>query len=318
MIGPEVDTAVIFAAGVGTRDLPLTKLRGKDEAELYGQPLIGRKAAEYAGIGIKNLVIVTGDEVDDFGQNIQRMRLERWFEDSERYAEYLVSKGKHEYLSLLEQGHNLKIDYVEQPNDGIYGTARPLHLAKQSKLIAGVLGSSGMFVAGNGDDLTYRPEGGSIVKDFIDDTLASGSTHGILVKPIPRLETGSYSGGVVFEDANGRLENFLENPDSSLVQTNNPKKNLGVYLFNSSVFDSIDSLMEMDKDERGHEEFQLPRVFPILMSKGETVHVSSTTDEFLDAGDPNSRLLASLTIAGVSPDVIEQVEKQLKPKAWLL
>jgi len=56
-VQPTIQTAMIMAAGYGTRMRPLTNDRAKAMVELGGQPLIGHMLARLAGIGIIRAIV---------------------------------------------------------------------------------------------------------------------------------------------------------------------------------------------------------------------------------------------------------------------
>ncbi len=300
----EIDTAVIIAAGVGTRGLPVSKYLPKEMSEVYGLPLVGRVVADLAAIGIRNIITVVGEDLDVDGRNYQETLLRRWFEPNPRLEQYLMDNGKADKLPLLEQGHDINFFYATQPDDGKYGTAAPLYAARR------LLNEVGKFLVVNGDDLIIGKDGTLPLGAFIQDVGESGRKHGIMVRPVARQESGVYPYGIATPDENNRLEELLEQPDASLV-IGEPLMNTGKYLFDESFLKPLSQYMKSERAQRSHQEYRVTDVISML----EDVHVHKSEGRFLDAGDARLRLIASMTLAGLDQEIIDKAWEQLKNAA---
>lgn len=114
-----VTKAVIAAAGFGTRFLPQTKAMPKEMLPLVDKPIIQYVVEELVGVGITDIVIVTG-------QN------KRSIEDHfDRPTEDLITnlkaggKSKEPFLQMIEDIANLA-NFVYVRQKGPYGNGTPL------------------------------------------------------------------------------------------------------------------------------------------------------------------------------------------------
>src|ERR1051325_2700386 len=98
MTRPEVpipSTAVVPAAGLGTRFLPATKAVPKELLPVVDTPGIELVAAEAAAAGAQRLVIVTSPGKE---------AVVRYFETQPELEETLEAKGKTELLDKVRRG----------------------------------------------------------------------------------------------------------------------------------------------------------------------------------------------------------------------
>ena len=108
----DVSTAVIPAAGFGTRFLPVTKAQPKEMMPVLDQPTIQYVVEEAVAAGIDDILIITGRG---------KQSIERHFDKSYELEKELQVAGKTE---LLEQVHEISdladIHYVRQKErDGL-------------------------------------------------------------------------------------------------------------------------------------------------------------------------------------------------------
>jgi UTP--glucose-1-phosphate uridylyltransferase len=129
---PAITKAIIAAAGFGTRFLPQTKAMPKEMLPLVDKPIIQYIVEELVGVGIQDIVIVTG-------QN------KRSIEDHfDRPTEDLISNLKNggssklQYLRMVEDIANLA-NFVYVRQKGPYGNGTPLlnveHLIRDEPFI---------------------------------------------------------------------------------------------------------------------------------------------------------------------------------------
>lgn len=103
-----VRTAVIPAAGRGTRFLPYTKAVPKELLPLGAFPAMHYTILECLDAGIDHLVLVTSRD---------KPALERYFEPDPRLAEELRNAGNHAAASAVEQLSNIRVSiaYQDEP-----------------------------------------------------------------------------------------------------------------------------------------------------------------------------------------------------------
>ena len=149
--------------------------------------------------------------------------------------------------------HGVPVEYVTQTEQK--GTADAVASVEEHV--------SDRFLVLNGD---------VIFEDSLVRSLADGNGHAIATKPVP--DPSSY--GVVSVD-DGELTELVEKPADPPTNL----ANLGLYAFDPSVFDAIDTVEE---SERG--EFEITDAIEYLVSKGEPVQVVEHEGHWLDVGYP--------------------------------
>ncbi len=136
-----IRTAVVLAAGFGTRRLPITKAIEKSMLPIGNRPLIDYLVADLAAAGIERIIFVVGE---------QSNQLRTYYGHNEKLEKYLSERGQAQLLEEV-QGTNrgIQYEYVVQPMDGKYGSAVPLSLALP--LVRDEPG----YIVTSGDDFTW-------------------------------------------------------------------------------------------------------------------------------------------------------------------
>jgi UTP--glucose-1-phosphate uridylyltransferase len=102
----QVRTAVIPAAGLGTRFLPATKAVPKELLPIIDTPALQLIIDEAVGAGIDHIVIVT---------NHNKPAIEAYFESSDEVLAKLRSTGRHALADRLESiGRDVRVSFVYQ------------------------------------------------------------------------------------------------------------------------------------------------------------------------------------------------------------
>jgi UTP--glucose-1-phosphate uridylyltransferase len=102
----QVRTAVIPAAGLGTRFLPATKAVPKELLPIIDTPALQLVIDEAVGAGIDHIVIVT---------NRNKPAIEAYFESSDEVLAKLRSTGRHTMADRLEStGRDVRVSFVYQ------------------------------------------------------------------------------------------------------------------------------------------------------------------------------------------------------------
>jgi len=111
----DVSTAVIPAAGFGTRFLPVTKAQPKEMMPVLDQPTIQYAVEEAVAAGIEDILIITGRG---------KQSIERHFDKSYELEEELEAAGKLELLERVREISDLAdIHYVRQKERNGLGDA---------------------------------------------------------------------------------------------------------------------------------------------------------------------------------------------------
>ncbi|MGZ4740794.1 MAG: sugar phosphate nucleotidyltransferase, partial [Ilumatobacteraceae bacterium] len=102
----QVRSAVIPAAGLGTRFLPATKAVPKELLPIIDTPALQLIIDEAVGAGIDHIVIVTSPN---------KPAIEAYFEQSDEVLVKLRSTGRHTLAERLEAiGRDVKVTFVHQ------------------------------------------------------------------------------------------------------------------------------------------------------------------------------------------------------------
>ena len=102
----QVRTAVIPAAGLGTRFLPATKAVPKELLPIIDTPALQLIIDEAVGAGIDHIVVVT---------NRNKPAIEAYFESSDVVISKLRSTARHEMADRLESlGRDVRVSFVYQ------------------------------------------------------------------------------------------------------------------------------------------------------------------------------------------------------------
>ncbi len=101
----KVRKAIIPAAGLGTRFLPVTKAMPKEMLPIVDKPTIQYIVEEAIESGIEDIIIVTGKG---------KRAIEDHFDHSFELEQTLLEKGKHEMLEKVQASSKINIHYIRQ------------------------------------------------------------------------------------------------------------------------------------------------------------------------------------------------------------
>lgn len=218
----KIRTAVIPAAGIGTRFLPWTKAVPKEMLPIMDRPVIHYIVEECVGAGVEEIIIVT---------SWHKRAIEDYFDYSPELELTLKQQGKGDKLDELRELID-KATFVYLRQKGPYGNATPVLEAQK------VVGDE-PFVVLWGDQFigaspsrlqqclaVYEKYGKGVVSAIkVEDDLVPQSGMG-RVNPLE---------GNVFE-----LQEIVEKP--SVEETPSRLMCSGVYIFQPEVFGVLKSL----------------------------------------------------------------------------
>ncbi|MGI2748466.1 UTP--glucose-1-phosphate uridylyltransferase GalU [Bacillus cytotoxicus] len=101
----KVRKAIIPAAGLGTRFLPVTKAMPKEMLPIVDKPTIQYIVEEAIESGIEDIIIVTGKG---------KRAIEDHFDHSVELEQNLLEKGKYEILEKVQESSKINIHYIRQ------------------------------------------------------------------------------------------------------------------------------------------------------------------------------------------------------------
>ena len=191
-----VRTAVIPAAGLGTRFLPATKAQPKEMLPVVDKPAIQYVVEEAVRAGIDDILIITGR-----GKRSIEDHFDRQFE----LEYFLEAKGKKELLNTVRDLAELAdIHYVRQ--------GEPLGLGHAVSVARKHVGNR-PFAVMLGDDLMI--DDSRVLRSMIDAHAESGAPV-VALRDVPRDEISLYGCADVAGDGSSpvvQINGIVEKPD---------------------------------------------------------------------------------------------------------
>lgn len=223
--GSPIRTAVIPAAGQGTRMLPATKAVPKELLPILERPAIQYIVDEALGAGVDHLVIVTSRS---------KPAIEHYFAPSPDVERILVAQGR---VSLAEQlgrfGRDVRVTFAYQ--DAPRGLGHAVSCAREA------VGDAPFFVM-LPDELM---EDSSLLA-VLGGLLATSGTGAVALKRVPADETRRY--GIVTPVGGSRdVEGWETIPMARIVEkpTSDPPSDLAIigrYALTPDIFDDLDRI----------------------------------------------------------------------------
>lgn len=280
MTGPDVlipRTAVVPAAGLGTRFLPATKTVPKELLPVVDTPGIELVAEEAAEAGAERLVIVTSEGKDGVVAHfVEDLVLEGTLE----------ARGKHAMLEKVRKAPALiKVQSVVQ--------AEPLGLGHAVGCVESVLDDDEDAVAVLLPDDLVWPRG---VLETMAKVRAKRGGSVLCAIEVPPHEISSYGAfdvEIVPDAANPnvlRVKGMVEKPKPEEAPSNYAAA--GRYLLDRAIFDA---LKRIPRGAGG--ELQLTDAIALLIDEGHPVHAVVHRGSRHDLGNPGGYLKAAVDFA---------------------
>jgi len=238
-----VRKAVIPAAGLGTRLLPVTKSMPKEMLPIVDKPVIHYVVEEAVKAGIDDIIIITGKG---------KRAIEDYFDRSFELEFYLKEKGKEEELKQIEEiGEMVDIYYVRQK--------KPLGLG-DAILYAEKHVNGEPFAVLLGDDIIISEN--PAIKQLIE-IFERFNTPVLGVEKVPWENVSRYGIMVGKEIQKGLygVQSLIEKPSKEEASSNIAI--VGRYVLTPEVFDA---LKEVKPGKGG--EIQLTDALGLLIEKG--------------------------------------------------
>ena len=281
----QVRSAVIPAAGLGTRFLPATKAVPKELMPIGDTPAIQLIINEALGAGIDHIVVVSSRG---------KPAIEAYFEPDEALVENLRAKGKDDVadrLAAIGRDWRVSITYQDNPR----GLGHAVGCAREAVgdepfavlLPDELMGDSSLLAQMNG---VCASTGGSVVG----------------VKQVPMDEVSSY--GVL--SPSGPMENGVV-PVADLVEKPPVEEApsdyiiIGRYVLTPDVFDEIENLTPGSGGE-----LQLTDALRAQAARSPFSGVLSTVDRH-DTGNPVGFLEAAIAYALKNPEMSDGIQAYL-------
>ena len=270
-------TAVIFAAGIGTRMLPITAAVQKELLPIGNRPVIDYIVADLVAAGIKRIIIVI---------RAGQTGIKDYYLGSASLERHLRRLGKSDALQLLSDIHRqAEFEFVDQPEDAGYGTAVPL-VASLS-----LLDPTETVVVCGGDDFVWREEG-SEMTDFVTAFAASTAEGAIMALEPDSTATNLY--GALTSAKRGELEyltDILEKPETEQAPAR--LVNISKYILSGKLRNYIKDVQPRPDNSE--------RYITDGLNAGAQAHdilVHRVTGTYLDTGNTMNWLKANQVILG--------------------
>jgi len=277
-------TAVITAAGYGTRFLPISKAIPKEMLPLVDRPVLQYAVDQAVAEGIDRIILVTSHGKE---------AMENYFKVMPELEAALANRGSLKLEEVARVSRMVTIVPViqEQP----LGLGHAVMCAKEA------VGDEPFIVYLPDEILLGKP---SATRQVLDAYERLG-TSVIGVKEVPDNEVERYgvAAGQVISDTDMRLERTVEKPNRDEAPSN--LAIFGPYVFTPAIFDCLASITQGAGGE-----LQLTDGIDILANR-EPVHATRLNVHRYDAGTPLGLLETSVELALQHPDYAESV------KAWL-
>jgi UTP--glucose-1-phosphate uridylyltransferase len=272
-------TAIVPAAGLGTRFLPTTKAVPKELLPVVDTPAIELVATEAAEAGAQRLVVVTSPD---------KRAVTEYFRHNDELESTLAERGKDDLLAKVRRAPEL-IDAETAVQETALGLGHAVGCAEDS------LGAADEAVAVLLPDDLVVPTG--VLGRMVEARARYGGSV-LCAFDVPEEHVSSYG---VFEVADTddddvkQVRGMVEKPAPEEAPSNLAA--VGRYLLDRAVFDA---LKRIEPGAGG--ELQLTDAVALLISEGHPVHVVVHRGGRHDLGNPGGFLKAAVDFALEDPD----------------
>lgn len=273
----KVKKAVIPAAGLGTRFLPVTKSMPKEMLPLIDKPSIHYVVEEAVASGIEDIIIITGRG---------KRAIEDYFDDAPELEMHLSEKNKPDLLSLVRDVSSMvDIHYIRQKEPRGLGDA----VLRSEKHIG-----DEPFAVLLGDDIIQNST--PCTRQLINISKRMKSSV-LAVERVPLSKVSSYGiiKGSEIESGLYRLDDIVEKP--CVKDAPSDLGAIGRYVFSPEIFDCLH-----DTKPGVGNEIQLTDAIKLL-SREQDVLAYSFKGKRYDIGDKFGYIQASIEMALENPEI---------------
>jgi UTP--glucose-1-phosphate uridylyltransferase len=284
----KIKKAVIPAAGLGTRFLPITKTLAKEMLPIIDCPNLQYIVEECVKCGIEEVILIVSKE---------KPEIKDYFSRYIKLENHLKKTGKTEEAELIKNvGEMIKISFVTQE--------KPLGLGNAILCARDAINGED-FALILGDDLVYNPKNPAIGQ-LIEKYEATGNSI-IGVQEVAHdqvskygvIDTGKKKGSNCFV-----INGFVEKP--KIEEAPSDYAILGRYVLKNSIFNELATIK---KDKKG--EYQLTDALSQLLKKEEIDGLVFKGDRY-DIGDKLGYIKAIIDYSLKRSELREPVLKYLE------
>ena len=282
-----VRTAVITAAGVGTRFLPISKSVPKEMLPLVDRPVLQYAVEQAAEAGIERVVLVTSRG---------KTAMEDYFDIAPELERTLRERGNAKLEPVERVGRMTRVIAVRQPE--------PLGLGHAVLMAKEAVGNEPFIVYLPDEILLGEP---SVTRQMLDAYERRGNAIGVVEVSWDDVSRYGVVEGEPLSDRETRLTRSVEKPPRNEAPSN--LAIVGPYVFSPRIFDCLE---EITTGAIG--ELQLTDAIDLL-ARREPVHAYRFEGERFDAGTPLGLMQTAVEIALRRPDYADTMRAWLKELA---
>jgi len=286
----KVKKAVIPAAGLGTRFLPVTKSMPKEMLPLIDMPAIHYVVKEAVEAGVDDIIIITGRG---------KRAVEDYFDDSPELEMHLIEKGKKDLLKTVREVSSMvNLHYIRQKEP----KGLPDAVLKAEKHIG-----NEPFAVLLGDDIikSKKPCIQQLIEVFNNFNSGVIAAQKVPIEKISRY--GSIKGKEIETDMSNKIyliEDIVEKPKPEKAPSN--IASVGRYVFTPEIFDSI-----KETKPGINNELQIADSIKILM-RSQRVYASEFSGKRYDIGDKLGYVQAIIDFALENKEIGKNVKEYIK------
>ena len=282
-----IKTAVITAAGYGSRFFPVSKSVQKEMLPVLNRPVLDYLVDDCIAAGINHIILTVRE-----GQDLVR----HYYSEQPQLRTFFESMGSVKKYEAIENLHKkAKFTFVTQRDIDGYGTAIPVKLARQ------YVEDEEAFLFLTGDDFTYNPRGSEAgaLATLWEKTQAGAV---MTAREIDESLVSKY--GIIETEKNKGydfVKTLVEKP--AVGTTTSRLANISKYVLTPAVF----PLIETQKvDKKSGELYITDTILALKEQMPVAVHVPK--GEYLDCGNVASWLKANLRIAKQDPELWKEIQ----------
>ena len=290
----EIKTAVIPAAGFGTRFLPETKAIPKEMLPIVDKPVIQYVVEELVEAGINDIIIVTSNH---------KSAIEDHFNPPNIDLVENLKKGGEKKLPLLEEIEKIAnmADFVFIKQEGPYGNGTPLLNVKN------LIGDEPFIYAWSDDFIISEP---NRFKQLIGiyEKYGGSVLAGIRAKSDEDYDRYGFAGGREVEPGVIKADVIIEKPGKA----NSPSDLATVsgFLFTPDIFKYLETAKSNLKEG---EELYYNDGLKLMLADGKDVYAAEIKNgKYYDTGNKLEYLKTVVEFALKRPDIGEEFREYLK------
>ena len=282
--------AVIPAAGLGTRFLPITKVIPKPMLSVLDQPTIQYIAEELSSVGIEEIIIVVSPDSDI---------IKKHFSKADALKERLLSDNKMDLYEVLEKTEKFKVQFVVQEvANGLAGAILCAEPFVKDQPFALLLGDE--LICADGEQKPCMKRLAEIFEQTGKSVIATMEVFGDDVSKYGNIGIASEDDGIMQVNA------IVEKPSVNEALSNNAI--IGRYVLSGKVMGMLKTLKPRNN------EIYLTDALDVLAENGELLASNFEGDRY-DVGDKFGYIRANVEVALKSGEIGEQTREYIKELA---